>query len=433
LLVLLLLLLLGNAHAQSGYLRNESNSNPLDSNAKKIIVLIHGWNPDDLTDSFAKDPWPSLITNVKQKIKDSDWQLFTFHWEQGALGADTGDIFYDHSIDGWNFTAPVGHAVTAANHALQQGHNLADSLQQACPGLRRVQLIAHSAGAWVARQAAEDILQKNSYVTVQVTLLDPFIPDVIPGQSSGLNDQLMVKLDEVTGNDRISLLENYYSTDVETFSPTWQTFSWRLADINTRISWDDIINFYYASHSGPIQFYADTVYQSLGNSTPTGLYGLLCPFDFSQVGWLKSLFYTDQVRSPGIALQPQNQSAETGSTINLAVTASSSHPLSYQWFLKGQPVPTATAATYSFTLSQLTVGDYVVKISYSDRIGFVFSDSASVTLASPTAPIITSVSPGSLITSSTAQPFQVFGSGFTTSSTLLFNEWSGSLRRLGEA
>jgi hypothetical protein len=51
---------------------------------------------------------------------------------------------------------------------------------------------------------------------------------------------------------------------------------------------------YYDSHGGPIQFYADTIYQSIpGNSIPSGLYGLGCPFNYSKVGWMRNLFYTE--------------------------------------------------------------------------------------------------------------------------------------------
>ena len=259
----------------------------------------------------------------------------------------------------------------AAVHADQQGHNLASLLNQASPNLRRNQLVAHSAGAWAAREAAADILQANPYVTVQVTLLDPFIPDIIPLQSTGLNDSKMTSLASAPGNDRIFLLENYYTEDLATFTPTAQIFSWRGGDINQRVGW----SIYYVSHSGPIEFYGDTAHQSIaGNPTPPGLYGLGCPFDYSQVGWLRSLFYTDEIRSPGIAIQPQSQSAESGSTVTLAVTASSSHPLSYQWFCNGQSVSGATGASYTFTLASSSAGTYVVKISYQDRNGFVFRE-----------------------------------------------------------
>src|SRR6266404_6073872 len=101
-IMLLLLVLISNAQAQSGYLRNESNSNPLDSNAKKIIVLIHGWNPDDVSNSYASEPWSSLIDDVNSKIRGSTWQLFTFHWEQETLlGANTGPV-YDWELLGFD-------------------------------------------------------------------------------------------------------------------------------------------------------------------------------------------------------------------------------------------------------------------------------------------------------------------------------------------
>lgn len=406
--------------AQSGYLNNETSANPLNASMKKVIVLIHGWNPNNVSDMYASDPWSSLIYDINQKLTGSDWQLFTFHWEQGSLGANTGPI-YNWQTDGFNVEG-VGNAVVAAVHADQQGHYLATLLNQGSPNLRRVQLIAHSAGAWVAREAAADILKSNPYVTVQVTLLDPFIPDVIPEQSTGLNDAYMSQLASVAGNDRISLLENYYADDLETFTPTEQTFSWRSGDINQRVDWGLI---YYDSHGGPIEFYRDTAYQTIiGNPTPPGLYGLGCPFDFSQVGWLRSLFYTDEIRSPGIAIQPQNQSAASGSTVTLSVTASSSHPLSYQWFLNGQAVDGATSASYNFTLNSLNAGTYVVKISYQNQSGWTFSAPATVTIVVPTAPVVTTVSPSAFTGLPIGQrtPIRIIGSGFTSGSTLVFND-----------
>jgi hypothetical protein len=408
-------------HAQAGYLRDEITGNPIDSTTKKAIILIHGFNPDNLSDMYSVEPWVSVISDTKQRLSGFDWKLYTFHWEQGSLGANTGPAYTYTIQDGF---VGVGNSVVAAIHADQQGHNLASLLNQTCPNLRRVQLIAHSAGAWVAREAAADILQSNPYVTVQITLLDPFIPDVIPEQSTGLSDSNMSQLNSVAGNDRIALLENYYADDI-TWLPTQQTFSWRSSDINQRVDWPASTPIYYDSHGGPIQFFADTVYVSIaGNSAPSGLYGLGCPFDYSQVGWIRSLFYTDELRSPGIAVQPQNQSASIGSTVTLSVTASSSHPLSYQWFLNGQSVGGATSASYSFTQSSASAGAYVVKISYQDQNGFTFSDPATVSIVASTGPTISTVSPAAFTGLPVGQrtPIRIIGSGFTSGSTLVFND-----------
>src|SRR5205823_5161021 len=114
----------------------------------------------------------------------------------------------------------------------------------------------------------------------------PFIPGSIVS-GVGLDTPLMSQFAGVTGNDRIHRLENYYSRDLETSIATWQTFAWRVADINQIVSWDNLIDFFYPSHSGPIQFYGDTVQVTFMNEArPPGLYGLGCPFDYSQVGWL---------------------------------------------------------------------------------------------------------------------------------------------------
>ena len=280
--ILLFLASIRVCHAQAGYLRDEISGNPIDASAKKIIVLIHGWNPGNVADMYAADPWSSLIYDTKQKLNNTDWKLFTYHWEQGSLGANTGPI-YDWSLLSSFDVVGVGNAVAAAIYGDAQGRRLGSLINQATPNLRRIQLIAHSAGAWVARAAATNILQNNPYVTVQITLLDPFIPDVIPMQSTGQSTALMGQLASTPGNDRISLLENYFATDLQTYYPTAQTFAWRSGDVNQQVDWFSInLTDYYDSHGGPIEFFRDTAYQTIvGNPTPGGLYGMGCPFDFS--------------------------------------------------------------------------------------------------------------------------------------------------------
>jgi pimeloyl-ACP methyl ester carboxylesterase len=84
-------------------------------------------------------------------------------------------------------------------------------LHQTAPNLRAVHFVAHSAGAWVAREAATNLLAKNPYVVVQVTLLDPFIPDANLGMATGLSNPAMSAVDEASSGDRIYRLEKTIS------------------------------------------------------------------------------------------------------------------------------------------------------------------------------------------------------------------------------
>src|SRR5437868_5119369 len=96
LLTAILFLLLASSwvcKGQPGVLRDATTGLSIDAGAKRIIVLIHGWNSDNVSDMYARDPWSSLIDDIKKKLADTDWRLFTYHWEQGGLGANTGPIY----------------------------------------------------------------------------------------------------------------------------------------------------------------------------------------------------------------------------------------------------------------------------------------------------------------------------------------------------
>lgn len=110
--------------AQPAFLTNEITGQPIDSTATKVIVLIHGWNPDDNPNAYvasASIDWFSLVTALKTKLTGSDWKLITYHWErQGTVspstGANTGPVA-EFITD----AAGYGNATVAAVHAEQQG------------------------------------------------------------------------------------------------------------------------------------------------------------------------------------------------------------------------------------------------------------------------------------------------------------------------
>ncbi len=211
-----------SAHAQMTYpptLTDERTGQSISASTTKCIILIHGWNPSgaancyDINNGFE---WFNLINNLKLQLNGSNWGLVTYHWETDAA---TGNIW--NSL--WNFD--IVPASTAAFNADAHGVHLAGQLNQLCPNLREVQFIAHSAGAWAARSAAQRLLQLNPYVVVQITLLDPFVPDPSGILYGGdFSDSAMNGMQTFTGNDRIQRLECYYAND----SPEhgWNAYPW---------------------------------------------------------------------------------------------------------------------------------------------------------------------------------------------------------------
>lgn len=394
------------------------------SDAKQVIVLIHGWDPQGDTDKYeATDEWFYLKNILHVKLAASDWKLVLYHWESDA---NTGYI-------GWDQMPLVQNAANAADRAILHGDYLGYHLNQIAPDLRQVHLIAHSAGSWAAYRAAQYLLQLNPYLVVQVTLLDPYIPRTSPFPLipvSSLTLDMMNNLAFVSQNDRLYRLENYFAED--TYSVGYQplgtlgtdnTFSWRGQDINQRVDHGATgvpgLNLWYDSHAGPIEFYGDTVSASiLGNSVPIGL-NTLDP-SFVTLGWNRSLS-AEFFLIPRINTHPQDTVTTSGSSVTLSVSAVNSQTMSYQWFKDGTPISGATSSSYSFTASSSTIGDYVARVSNIN--GTIFSDKAAVSLTTPSAPVVSYVTPSTLtgLPLPQAQLIRVIGSGFTGSSTLLFN------------
>ncbi|MEY4488626.1 MAG: hypothetical protein RIQ79_1134 [Verrucomicrobiota bacterium] len=85
---------------------------------------------------------------------------------------------------------------------------------------------------------------------------------------------------------------------------------------------------------------------------------------------------------PAITTQPQSQTAATGQSITLGVTAGGGAHLSYQWYKNAQVIDGATNATFSITDAQAAnAGAYTVVVSNSR--GSVTSAGATITISQP--------------------------------------------------
>ncbi len=96
-------------------------------------------------------------------------------------------------------------------------------------------------------------------------------------------------------------------------------------------------------------------------------------------GWLDQVSFVAATGGPMIATQPASQTVWEGANVSFTVTALGSPPMSYQWFVNGTPVPSATNLTLALaTILPANAGSYRVEVS--NDAGTVTSSPAVLTL-----------------------------------------------------
>ena len=264
----------------------------------KVVVLIHGWNPERRANPLRSGDWNTLRTAMEGWLAENGtngWRVVEYNW---AADADTGPTNganpargAERSGDSW----PTQNGTEAAEAAHLHGQALGESLATTCPQLSQVQFIAHSAGSWCARTAARHLLLE-SVAAVQVTLLDSYMPREGDADSV-LGKAIMGRLDTDYGRTPV-LLENYYSRyDEAPLSTSFynvgtaQVFGWGSSPSEQRQLDTGVDGLYaqgtYWNHSGPIRYYADTI---SGTVTQEGFWGAWVGADH---GWRRSLPYRD--------------------------------------------------------------------------------------------------------------------------------------------
>ena len=252
----------------------EPGGGQLPEGATKIIFIIHGWNSGGNLDPFASAHWVDLYTNWVNATAGTDWTVFRYDW---AADADTGSTLF-----------PATDSTESAEHGHQHGQHLGDLLFERHEDLVNVQVIGHSAGSWLARGTARNLLDLNPNICVEVTILDPYMPSEIFLNDTSLSTAVMSNLETDLSGTAFYLLENYYADEI-TFG-TNETFNWRAGvDLNYQLDGGGHPGT-YDSHSGPVQWYADTVLSASG--TPVAN---LASYDLATYGARRAMYFNEPI------------------------------------------------------------------------------------------------------------------------------------------
>ncbi len=281
----------------------------------RVLVLIHGWNPERVEKPLEVEQFGDLVNNLTQDNKlTNDWSLVLYDWsDDAATGTDLIPILplaeknlgmvpfggEPSTISllqlllaggALQFTAE-NFATTAAERALQHGIVLGKQLvdQIGINALKQVHLIAHSAGSWAAFAAMRYIRAQSPEVEVMVTYLDPFIPNEAawyknnPFLSHPFTSSVLESTLQYVGPPKTPgamSAEAYYTSNDETEilalfglisnakTVVWDT--WDRSNGGLVYRTGNLGLHPYDGHSGPIQFYADSI-EPPGSSTFEGL------------------------------------------------------------------------------------------------------------------------------------------------------------------
>ncbi|MGJ8643956.1 MAG: hypothetical protein ACSHX9_11150 [Luteolibacter sp.] len=253
----------------------ETDYKNLDPNARKLIILVHGWNPDGANDFYADKEFGSLADELHGTIDkynsayDLGWDLYAYNW---ASDAATGSKISGSHANLGGLGNGVENGTQAAEIGFQHGLVLGRRLKELYPsGLDSVHFIAHSAGTWVIRSAS--LYLEGAYTTEeevappkqQITLLDPYNPTIglrdwkfSGGETSNLNTskiEAWPSLISITEN-----FENIYSVD-EFVPGTNEVYGGGFNNLEVGGGLGFQLELYtkWRDHGGPISYYAYTV------------------------------------------------------------------------------------------------------------------------------------------------------------------------------
>jgi glucose/arabinose dehydrogenase len=127
-----------------------------------------------------------------------------------------------------------------------------------------------------------------------------------------------------------------------------------------------------------------------------------------------ALFRIDPLTTTGapvITGEPQDVQVASGGSASFSVTAAGSTPLSYQWYRNGSAISGATSSGYTLPTVTTTDSGSTFQVRVTNPAGTVWSRTASLTVASNTAPVATITSPAAGALFSAGDTLHLVGSG----------------------
>lgn len=347
-----------------------------DTNIKSLIILIHGHNDSSLANPYVNHiSWTSLRSVLQNTISQNpNWKVIGYDWAEDAS-------------NGSALSSGTTGAMKSAGVAHCHGIHLAEALKSQFPNLQKIHFITHSAGLWVARSACVNL---DGSIITQITALDPFLPSKIEPEFTLDSD----KVSALSAMSHMYNLENYYVVDSYGSDLLYGATSGDYTSqgnkiINLMLGADSMsagqpANFgdTYIDHSGPIQWYSDSIY-SLGKTTSSTLF---IPFksNESQYGWSKSIFMnephirtcpTDLVVAPDSTSVISTSSKSYNNDLNIVDI---NDPIKNYWQVKVTStglwyVQSPTTSSFSF-LATSVKGSYVLRYTAYNNAGSDFRD-----------------------------------------------------------
>ncbi len=251
-----------------GYV-SDFNNLELQSNSgtTSAVIFIHGWNPgpDGLGSNFIETYggkfWNSIEQSIGTFVKEtSNWLVGQYDWvNDAATGSNSGtDILATLA------SAPLSSRDVGTAHGPFLGRALYGGPDSLFSQLDAVQLIAHSAGNWVALEAAAYLRAAGFNGDLQLTSLDPFVPDVgmFVGITAGVETERIFESGAENFQFPNDALENYYVDDAESdIFFGWTSGDYSTWTINRRLDSSNpapLFNNGFDVHSGPIGWYSTT-------------------------------------------------------------------------------------------------------------------------------------------------------------------------------
>jgi len=208
------------------------------------------------------------------------------------------------------------------------------------------------------------------------------MPNEIWLNDTSLGEPVMSALDNTLAQTALYRLENYYAEDLIT-PGTQEVFAWHpTVDLNFRTD-QSFAPLKYDGHSGPIQWYADTIWDAT-NGELSDLLG----YDLSTYGWRRSLFLNE----PIIITPPTSVEINIGGIGTITTIASTrdqqaspgdsqSPTIAYQWYkwtgTAWASLPGQTESSITFTdLVEDDTGFYAM-IAFNDA-GFAATNTVEV-------------------------------------------------------